>query len=200
MTTTNLDLAEIEAALGRPIEDFAFDCHGAALTIVRSGVVDGRVARGWCHGIASQHSWVVIGDDCYDAEAPIIDAVFWCYQADMEPGIWTGTMFDDLHHPHGEGSIWAYGKPPEPVGEVIPLAVELEGDARRFMDIAAPYGLDHHGWIVLAGSPVGGWPAREITEAMLDTEALAPLVRIDIAGMLTDRNPDGLYLREPSDG
>lgn len=38
------------------------------------------------------------------------------------------------------------------------------------------------------------WPAAEIIAAIDDTKALSALVPIDILGMLTDRNPSGLYL------
>ena len=40
--------------------------------------------------------------------------------------------------------------------------------------------------------PVGGWPAGEIFEAMTHTKGLEALVPIDLLGMLTDLNPDGL--------
>jgi hypothetical protein len=39
-----------------------------------------------------------------------------------------------------------------------------------------------------------GWPAREVLEAFLDQHpTMAPLVPIDLVGMLTDRNPQELY-------
>lgn len=54
--------------------------------------------------------------------------------------------------------------------------------------------LDRPGWMRLASCPVGGWPAAEVLAAMDDTPALQTLVPIDRLGMLTDRNPGGLYL------
>ena len=42
-------------------------------------------------------------------------------------------------------------------------------------------------------APVEDWPAGEIFAAMDDTEGLKALVPIDKLGMLTDRNPGGLY-------
>jgi hypothetical protein len=41
-----------------------------------------------------------------------------------------------------------------------------------------------------------GWPSSEIIAAMDDTDELRALVPIDILGMVTDRNPGGLYLSE----
>jgi hypothetical protein len=38
-----------------------------------------------------------------------------------------------------------------------------------------------------------GWPAAEIIGPMRDTRELRTTVPIDIAGMITDRNPGGLY-------
>ena len=53
--------------------------------------------------------------------------------------------------------------------------------------------LDLQGWMVLASAPVMGWPSGEIIQAMLDTPKLRGLVPIDVAGMITDGNPNGLY-------
>jgi hypothetical protein len=61
------------------------------------------------------------------------------------------------------------------------------------MELAAPDGLDIRGWHVLAHSPVRGWPAAEIIGAMYDTPRLKMIPPIDIVGMLTDKNPNGLY-------
>lgn len=43
-------------------------------------------------------------------------------------------------------------------------------------------------------APTPGWPAAEIVAAMCETPNLQSLVSVDLAGMLTDRNPGGLYL------
>lgn len=59
--------------------------------------------------------------------------------------------------------------------------------------------LDRRAWHLLASqAPVLGWPAAEIIAAMDDTEELSAFVPIDRLGMLTDRNPGGLYLPEPA--
>ena len=65
-------------------------------------------------------------------------------------------------------------------------------DARAFLELVGP--LDYHGWGVLAHAPVQGWPSGEILAAITDTKPLAVLVPIDRLGMLTDRNPGGLYM------
>jgi hypothetical protein len=54
---------------------------------------------------------------------------------------------------------------------------------------------DRQGWSVLAHAPVGGWPAGEIIDAMCES-GLDAVIPIDIVGMVTDRNPQGLYLPE----
>lgn len=170
-------------------------CHQASLCLIRSGVLEGRarVARGFAEGVSSQHSWIVLGDDCYDRDATIIDSTLWSYRKDVS-GIWVGTMRDEIHHPHGEGSIWDWGKPRNGGGKVIKLTPKqpLSKDAKRFIKLLGP--LDRSGWHTLAAvAPVEGWPAGEIYAAMEDTKALSTLVPIDRIGMLTERNPGNLY-------
>lgn len=120
--------AEFEEAVGRPLVAFRFRCHEASLALVRSGVLPegARVARGSCPGVGGQHSWVVLGGDCYDRKAQVIDPTLWCYDNAVRE-IWKGR-------------------------------------------------------------------ADEIIGAMYDDERLSALVPIDIVGMITDRNPGGLYL------
>lgn len=188
---------EIEAVIGTKQETWAHNCHGVSLSIVQSGVFGpSRVARGWCRGVGGQHSWVILGMDCYDPDAQIIDATLWSYDETVE-GVWTGTYGDGRHHPHGEGSIWQYGCPAPPTGKVIELTplTPLSRRAADFLHMASPKGLDRTGWNVLAHAPVEGWPAAEIIAAMDNTPDLTHLVPIDILGMLTDRNPGGVYLR-----
>jgi hypothetical protein len=67
-------------------------------------------------------------------------------------------------------------------------------EAKNFLDLLGP--LDEKGFRVLAHAPVEGWPAAEILDAIENTEGLKCYVPIDIIGMLTNRNPGGLYLRE----
>jgi hypothetical protein len=170
------------------------NCHAISLAIVQARVWPGaRVARGFCAGVGSQHSWIVIGRDCYAENAAIVDPTLWSYRDDVE-GVWYGTAAHGWHHPHGEGSIWDFGRPPKPTEDVIELAAEVSDHAHMFLELCSPTGLDRRGWGFLANAPVGGWPAAEIYEAMWHTPELKQLIPIDRVGMLTDLNPSGLYL------
>lgn len=184
---------EVEAAIGMEKADWARQCHMVSLAIVRSGLLpeEARVARGHTPGVVSQHSWAVLGDP-YDDEATIVDATLWSYVRST-PTILVAQASDRPHVPHGSGSIWAWGRPPEPVSEVIELASDPGERANDFLRLAAPQGLDRQGWMVLAHAPVGGWPAKEIITAMSETLELRAMVPIDILGMITDLNPNGLY-------
>jgi hypothetical protein len=185
---------EVEKAIERPMADWARDCHSVSLAIVKSGLVEGRVARGVCSGVGAQHSWVVVGDDCYDHDAQIIDPTLWSYRDDVE-GIWTGSIGHGWHAPHGAGSIWAWGRPTPFGGEPISLtpSTPLSKDASAFLALIGP--LDRDGWAYfVSNAPVEGWPAAEIISAVADTKRLAHFIPIDRLGMLTDRNPGGLYL------
>jgi hypothetical protein len=161
---------------------------------VRNGIGD-RVARGFCDGVGGQHSWVVIGGDCYNPKA-IVDPTLWSYRDDVR-GIYVGSTSTYRHRPHGAGSIWDYGKPVRGSGKIIQLTPSrpLSRFALSFLELVEP--LDHAGWSHLAHAPVEGWPAGEILAAIDDTEELAALVPIDRLGMLTDRNPGNLYLESP---
>ena len=174
----------------KPLRRWHHNCHGASMTIVLA--LGGRVARGWCKGVDSQHSWAVLGDDCYDHKATIVDGALWSYSSTK--GVWVGTLADGLHSPHGEGSIWKAGKPLPHTGPRVGLTPKapLSFWARDFLKMVGP--LDFIGWSRLANLPVGGWPAAEIIAAMDDTEELEAAVPIDRLGMLTDRNPGGVYL------
>lgn len=192
--TTKERTHDIEEVLA-PLERWSCQCHAASITVVKSGVVaPARVARGTCTGVFGQHSWVVLGDDCYDDDAEIIDPTLWSYDDSVE-GIWTGTYQDGRHRPHGKGSIWEWGRPDEASGPVIELTPRqpFSDEAQDFLDLLGP--LDEEGWAVLAHAPVEGWPAKEILSAMLDTKELGHRIPIDIVGMVTDRNPGGLYLK-----
>ena len=178
-----------------PLEQFTHQCHKASLSIVRSGLVPGsRVARGTCRGVGGQHSWVVVGDDVYAPNAQIIDPTLWSYDPSVT-GVWYGSARDGRHVPHnGRGSIWTWGKPVAPREDPVPLQPKqpLSPLAQMFLEVVGP--LDRWGWGQLMQAPVKGWPAGEIIAAMDDTPALSALVPIDLLGMLTDRNPSGLYL------
>lgn len=186
-----LDLEEVAKAIDLPLEGWAGQCHAVSLALLQAGVVQGRVARGWCPLVPGQHSWIVQGEDCYDPDAQIVDPTLWTYSEKVE-GIWEGSAAEGLHLPHGLGSIWAYGRPPKPTEEPVPLDAEgLSQAARSFLELVGP--LDRQGWMVLFGSPVGDWPAAEIIGQAYEDPALSLLIPIDIVGMLTDHNPGGLY-------
>jgi hypothetical protein len=191
MTVAEVDLAAIEREL-ISLEAWAHKCHQASLQIVRSGIVaPSRVARGACMGVGAQHSWVVLGDDCYDNDATIIDPTLWSYESRVD-GIWVGSYRDGLHIPFGKGLIWAWGRPPAATGEVVELTPSkpLSKEALKFLELLGP--LDDQGWRMLAHAPVEGWPAGEIFEAMCDT-GMEARIPIDLLGMTTERNPKGLY-------
>jgi hypothetical protein len=95
----------------------------------------------------------------------------------------------------GWGSIWEYGRPDFPTGDVIALdRTGLSPFAVMFLDMLGP--LDRRGWHVLFDGPMEGWPAGEIIAAAYGTPTLKALIPIDRVGMLTDLNPMGVYLRE----
>lgn len=189
-------LPEIEAAVGSPCVEWGGRCHAASLAVLRTGIFGpGRMARGAAAGVPGQHSWFVLGDDPYALCVPVVDPTIWWYRRAPKRAriqvAWNDPMF---YAPHGSGSIWDYGVPPRPSGEVIRLKAEgsLSKFAWSFLEFCGP--LDRRGWMLLANAPVGGWPAREIIEAIADDPQLgAALVPIDVLGMLTDRNPGGLY-------
>jgi hypothetical protein len=189
------DVEAVANGVGMTGEDFRYNCHGASIALVKSGQYPGaRVARGAALGVLGQHSWVVIGDP-YDKGAQIIDATLWSYDPKVQK-VWTGTGRDGVHTPHGAGHLFQATPPSHHGGDTLHLTptTPLSEKANDFLRmIGAPF--DNRGWMEVAHLPVGGgWPAREIIEAMLDTPGLGVFVPIDIQGMLTDRNPGGLYL------
>lgn len=178
--------------VGRPLESFAGDCHRASLALVRSGVFGRtRVARGGTSGVPFQHSWVVLGWDCYDPAAEILDPTLWAYLGEP-PQIWEGCADERPHVPHGAGSIWDYGRPRHAVDKPIELGCDnLSSAAADFLALLGP--LDYRGWSVLAHAPVGDWPAGEIITAMCQHPKLRMIPPINIVGMVTDLNPLSLY-------
>lgn len=186
--------AEIIQALGGDLTVWAHQCHAASVELVRSGLwPEARVARGTCRGVGSQHSWVVLGMDCYARRVKIVDPTLWSYRDDVD-GIYLGGPSTFGHRPHGKGNIFAWGKPEAQGGPPVELTPDepLSRAAMLFLDMLGP--LDCSGWAVLSGAPVEGWPAGEIFRAMAQTKGLDQLVPIDILGMVTDLNPSGLYL------
>jgi hypothetical protein len=177
-----------------PLDRWAGQCHAASVKLVRSGRFGTcRVARGACSGVGSQHSWLILGSNCYEDDATIIDPTLWSYD-DTVTGVWVGTYQDGRHQPHGKGFIFEWGRPGGARGPVMTLTPRkpFSRAAQGFLDILGP--LDFDGWSVLAHAPVQGWPAGEIFDAMQNTDGLAGRVPIDILGMVTDLNPSGLYL------
>lgn len=190
--------------LGRPTEEvvvevlgdlrrYWHDCHGAALALKRSGALppDARVARGFVQGVTGQHSWVVLDDDVYKPYAWVIDPTYWSYDdltsapyVHVQRAIARGRQY----RPHGSGML---SKLPL-AGRREPVALEVaDAEARAFLKKVGP--LDPYGWMRLFNGPMGGWPARTIVAAAYDVDELRALIPIDVAGMLTDRNPGGLY-------
>ena len=184
-----------------PLDHWATQCHAASVELVKSdGYEQARVARGTCTGVFGQHSWVVLGNDCYDDDAVIVDPTLWSYDESVK-GVWVGSYRDGKHEPHGKGSIWRWGRPNEASEEPMELTPRQpwSREAQRFLGLLGP--LDMKGWIQLAHAPVEGWPAGEIIDALCETphptipdSTMAGYVPIDIVGMVTDRNPNGLYL------
>jgi hypothetical protein len=190
-----IDSAEIVSALGG-LDQWSHKCHQASIALVQSGVLgtECRVARGSCPGVGGQHSWVVLGMDCYDPLAKVIDPTLWSYDPTVD-GVWVGLAGERPHVPHGAGSIWQWGRPEPGDEEPIELAVPVHGWAEEFLSLLGP--LDITGWARLfSQAPVEGWPAGEIIEAAWNTPDLRPLIPIDRVGMLTTINPEGLYLAQ----
>jgi hypothetical protein len=191
------DPERIASMIGVPVCEWAGSCHEISLAVLRTGVLGrGRIARGWVPGVPHQHSWAVLGDDVYDPKATVVDptirpllagdnqltrAVFLVDQA------WTLS-----HEPHGLGRLLDFSRR-HIVQEPIALtpATALSQEAQEFLGRLGP--LDMRAWAGLAHGPMLNWPSREIIAAMMDTEALRALIPVDIRGMLTDRNPNGLY-------
>lgn len=190
-------MCEMEPSFYQDFDDFSQQCHSVSLGLVRSGLLgEGgpslRVARGACFGVGGQHSWVVMGNP-YDDRAVIVDLTLWSYNP-SQPRIWLGSGQSGLHRPKGYGWIYDSPKPQDHGGEILEFDTKgMTPEARRFLNVIGP--LDARGWGRLwSGCGMMGWPAKEILEAFLDQyPTLGPLVPIDIAGMVTDRNPQEIY-------
>lgn len=182
---------------------WATRCHEASAALVTSQQLgDARIARGLCHGVATQHSWVVLSKDAYDSGATIVDPTLWHYDSTLS-GIWLGSYRDLRHWPHGgwqsirdwHGSIPTGAGPPIALQPAVPLSKE----ARAWLRAFGP--LDKRGWVNLASDvPVHGWPADEVFSAIANTPGPAGAVPIDRIGMLTERESDGIYPISRSEG
>jgi hypothetical protein len=189
VTLTKEVLAE---AIDIPTDQWEGACHAISLAAVRSGLFEGgRVARGFAAGVASQHSWVTLGDP-YEKDVTIIDPTLWAY-VDSVYDVFMGSLRDGIHHPHGEGSIWDWGRPTASGGEIIEAdTAGLSTTALDWLNMLGP--LDWMGWNqLLSQAPVGGWPASEIVTWAAGIDKLSPIIPIDRKGMLTDLNPNDLY-------
>lgn len=178
------------------LSEYAHQCHAASVRLMNSGFFAGprRIARGTAYGVGGQHSWLVLGKDCYDPESWVVDITRWSYDPSA-PRVEVCRNDMAVHRPHGsDGSIWEWGKPPCLTTDHVKLT-EPEGgwspEARMFLSMLGP--LDRRGWGTLCGAPVKGWPAAEIIAAVANS-GMTAFIPIDRLGMLTDRNPQGLYL------
>ena len=190
MVLPSLDPQEWAEAIERPLDTWHGSCHSVSIACIRAGLVENaRIARGMAIRITSQHSWISLGNP-YDHNTVYVDPTWWAWWQPNEPMIWVGNRKSGLHRPHGAGSIWAWGKPVSTGGKPITLD-GLSAEAQGFMDMLGP--LDRVGWSRLLTAPVEGWPAAEIIGKAYDDDRLSPWIPIDIVGMLTDHNPDGLY-------
>lgn len=197
---TNMEAVAEE--IGMPLEHWPHQCHAVSIQIVRYLPVGAaRVARGAARGVIGQHSWVVLGMDCMDMDAEIVDPTLFSYDETVE-GIWTGTMRDDRHRPHGWTTtrLIEWGCPEGGDGDPIELnwpGGQPSSAARFWLNMFESHtNLDRQFWSRLVNhAPLKGWPVGEFIAAMDDTPDVTALVPIDILGMFTDRNPNGLYLR-----
>ncbi len=204
---TARDTERLAGLIGVPYPEWAKNCHSISLKLLKSGAFGpGRIARGWAEGVTGQHSWLVLGPDVYHPAVAVVDPTIAFYLKEKgRQGTLDGILVAQAsalsHTPHGRGSIWGRGRPDEPEGEIIELAPRFElSDAARFFlsdDILGP--LDRRGWSQLANGAMEQWPAGEIIAAMDDTPLLRALVPIDVLGMVTQRNPGGLYLADLPD-
>ncbi len=205
---TRPTLIQLEEAVGGPISEWAHQCHSVSLAIVKSGIIQGRVARGWADGVGGQHSWIVLGplethrygmgmvSSVYDPNPQILDPTLWSYRDDVNGVVWC-ERHEYNHTPHGSGSIFAYGRPESCGPYDAHRLPEPEGgwstEATRFLNRLGP--LDLYGWRTLAHCPVEDWPANEILTQMDQDPAVSVFIPIDVLGNATLSNPSGLYLR-----
>lgn len=214
--TVPTDVAELAQKIaGHDGSSWALNCHVASIAVVNSGLFPGsRVARGAALGVGGQHSWVVLPSentlpvelvDPYDPDARIFDPTLWSYDENVK-GLWTGPNLL-RHQPKGLGQIdmdalpYYDGSGSNEIVMPREVANKLSYKARDFLlEIGAvTYGsrevkMPPVNWMHLGNAPVQGWPAAEIIEAMYHTPGLSAFVPVDIAGMLTTLNPEGLYL------
>lgn len=188
-------LAGLAELMQLPLSKWRHNCHEVSLKLVRTGLLgpDARVARGFCDGVMSQHSWVAPDGDCYRHGDVVVDLTRWSYD-ETKPVVYVTKLDrDGEYRPHGAGNIFEWGQPTRGTGPTVKLTPTepLSELAKVFLSLLGP--LDRAGWATLTNAPVEDWPAGEIYAAMDDTDELKALVPIDKLGMLTDRNPCHLY-------
>lgn len=199
-----IDAAMFESVTGRPLTDFAHQCHVASLLLVKARLwPNARVLRGGCAKVPGQHSWIALTgkEGVYDERVTVVDPTMWSYTGE-EPYVWVGLARQVPHRPHGAGRIMEWGRPERahesgedeivvkpPLGGWTPLAAE-------WLRMLGPLG--RRGWMRLFDAPMADWPAGEILEQAEKDERLSALIPIDRLGMLTDLNPGGLYLPGPA--
>jgi hypothetical protein len=186
------------AAIGVPYREWASRCHEISGELLNTGLFGpGRIARGWANGVRGQHSWIVLGEDVYAEENVWVDPTLnhWRGKPDKGISVNLAERLLPFQAPHGYGQIYAAQKPRSWGGPVVALtpSSELSEAAEGFLELLGP--LDRRGWMQLASGPMQGWPAGEIIAAIDDTKRLKAVVPIDILGMLTDRDPAGIYLQ-----
>lgn len=208
MTMPSID--DIAKAISIPADYWVNRCHEISYEIVRSGILAEpgpetcRVVRGAApgYGIFGQHSWIALGRP-FDPKTTIIDAT--AHAWGKVEGLVVSTVADAYlgfelatfgHAAHGylPGQIMNYGRPRVHDLDTAYLldTSEMSAQARSFLHLLGP--LNDEGWLALVTYPHGGWPAREVCEAIVEQVPRAEVVLpIDVVGHTTDLNPCGLY-------
>lgn len=179
-----------EVGIGQPrgrVETWRGNCHGASLSLANqlaNAGIFSRVARGTATGVRGQHSWLVVGPDCYDEKALILDGTLNTY-ADLDAEVWVGTLAYLLHTPHGSGTMFDGGMPTSGNGAEITLGISEQTDSFLRHFTSGPRDLQW--WDGVVHLPVGGWPAAEVISAAYDNHEIRPRIPIDLVGMLTTK-------------
>jgi len=154
---------ELESIMGKPIEEWAGQCHAAATVVqeamgaenasVRRGYYIGEIAKGaYFDGRPSQHSWVELRD------GTIVDPTRFAFTNEPVWPLWTG---DDTDYDVGGCKRTPpRGAPPDCYGsERDPVELEL-GDTQYLVDLmglpSECYGED---WVTLTVEQIG-WLAN----------------------------------------
>jgi len=196
----DLTVPMVEEAIGIPRDRWSRQCHAVSLAIVRSGLVKGRVLRGYCDGVEGQHSWIALdtANDAFEREVEILDPTLWSYDDKVKDYLWWGTNLA-RHRPHGSGRFFDYGCPIGDGKDIVGLnTCGIPGN--RILRIMESTGFDYslRAWSAFFNSghfayTAGG--ASDIIHAACFNTDLCALIPIDIVGNLTSINPDGLYMQ-----